>query len=176
MFRGILAAAAAFVAYAPAEAVTVTFDEGTYQLVETQGDILTYQVNGLNLIGTGVIENGVYHVRLDANGSGGFTFFNKPPVFQATSFDLRGPATVTVDLSGPAPFDLSPGSSFATYGQFGSGTGLTMSRPTAAFDVDNIVVNTAAVPEAATWAMMVLGFGAIGATARRRLLERRAIV
>ena len=34
--------------------------------------------------------------------------------------------------------------------------------------VDNLVAVTAPVPEPATWAMMMLGFGAMGATLRRR--------
>jgi hypothetical protein len=36
--------------------------------------------------------------------------------------------------------------------------------------VDNIVLSTNAVPEPATWAMMIMGFGLIGAAARRRRL------
>lgn len=50
-----------------------------------------------------------------------------------------------------------------------------MDSDTNAFEIDNIVVNTigvgphdGAVPEPATWAMMLLGFGAIGFSMRRR--------
>jgi hypothetical protein len=42
-----------------------------------------------------------------------------------------------------------------------------MDSDTNAFEIDNIVVNSA-VPEPATWAMMLLGFGAIGFSMRRR--------
>lgn len=41
------------------------------------------------------------------------------------------------------------------------------------FELDNFVLNstiTAAVPEPSTWAMMLIGFGAIGASMRRRRL------
>ena len=45
-----------------------------------------------------------------------------------------------------------------------------MDSATNAFEIDNIVVNSAVggVPEPATWAMMLLGFGAIGFSMRRR--------
>jgi PEP-CTERM motif len=39
-----------------------------------------------------------------------------------------------------------------------------------AFEFDNITVNTSAVPEPETWAMMILGFALIGGLARRRRL------
>ena len=38
--------------------------------------------------------------------------------------------------------------------------------------VDSMVPGYAAVPEPATWAMMILGFGLVGATARRRAVAR----
>jgi hypothetical protein len=41
-----------------------------------------------------------------------------------------------------------------------------MDSATNAFEIDNIAINT--VPEPATWAMMLLGFGAIGIATRRR--------
>jgi hypothetical protein len=45
-----------------------------------------------------------------------------------------------------------------------------MDSDTNAFEIDNIVVNSAvgSVPEPGTWAMMLLGFGAIGFSMRRR--------
>lgn len=48
--------------------------------------------------------------------------------------------------------------------------GLSLYTTAAAFEVDNLSTsaNVAGVPEAATWAMMVIGFGAIGAAGRRR--------
>jgi len=48
--------------------------------------------------------------------------------------------------------------------------GLQLDTTSAAFEVDNLAIsaNVVGVPEAATWAMMVLGFGAIGAASRRR--------
>jgi hypothetical protein len=37
------------------------------------------------------------------------------------------------------------------------------------FSIDNLVLNAAAVPEPATWAMMILGMGAVGYAMRRRI-------
>nr|WP_310523416.1 PEPxxWA-CTERM sorting domain-containing protein [Polymorphobacter sp.] len=36
------------------------------------------------------------------------------------------------------------------------------------FELDNVTIGTAAVPEPATWAMLIAGFGLVGAVARRR--------
>lgn len=48
--------------------------------------------------------------------------------------------------------------------------GLLLDTTSAAFEVDNLSIsaNVVGVPEAGTWAMMVVGFGAIGAASRRR--------
>ena len=45
-------------------------------------------------------------------------------------------------------------------------TGLRLSSSANAFETDNFAVN--AVPEPGTWALMLLGFGALGMTLRRR--------
>ena len=49
-------------------------------------------------------------------------------------------------------------------------SGLQLNTSSAAFEVDNLSISSSVVgvPEAATWAMMVIGFGAIGAASRRR--------
>ncbi len=54
-----------------------------------------------------------------------------------------------------------PGTSF-------SGNVLTINDWRASSPGDNLRVLTAAVPEPATWAMMILGFGLVGLAARRR--------
>ena len=46
--------------------------------------------------------------------------------------------------------------------------GFQMSSGQNAFEIDNIALTTGGVPEPSTWAMMLLGFGAIGFTIRRR--------
>lgn len=52
-------------------------------------------------------------------------------------------------------------------------TGLTFSSTGNAFEFDNVNVTTAAVPEPASWALMLSGFGAIGGAIRRR---RKSVV
>lgn len=46
--------------------------------------------------------------------------------------------------------------------------GFQMSSTQNAFEIDNIAMTTGGVPEPTTWAMMLLGFGAVGFTMRRR--------
>lgn len=55
---------------------------------------------------------------------------------------------------------------FALTGLDQMGVSFQMSSTQNAFEIDNIAVN--AVPEPGTWAMMLLGFGAIGFAIRRR--------
>ena len=45
-------------------------------------------------------------------------------------------------------------------------TGLQFSSTQNAFEFDNVKVNVAAVPEPASWAMMLVGFGAVGGALR----------
>lgn len=87
----------------------------------------------------------------DANGAGpgyqgsqqlGFGFLNGSftPLFGDLNFDANANNTYRFDLT-------ADGSTLTTFAQLGSG---------------------AAVPEPATWAMMLVGFGAIGFSMRRR--------
>jgi len=76
-------------------------------------------------------------------------------------------------VNGSATSPLSNGLvSFST----GSGpriVGATFRSSTNSFEFDNLAIN--AVPEPATWALMILGFGAIGGALRRRKV-RGAVV
>ncbi|WP_293678581.1 PEPxxWA-CTERM sorting domain-containing protein [uncultured Phenylobacterium sp.] len=97
---------------------------------------------------------------------------------------LDGPNDGVTWLGGERPFDpavLTPGFTMgsaysATVGFFGGGTAPASFAPASeftqindgrflAFELDG---NAPAVPEPATWAMMILGFGAAGTMVRRR--------
>jgi hypothetical protein len=49
-------------------------------------------------------------------------------------------------------------------------TGITLTTTQAAFEVDNLSVANG-VPEPATWAMMLIGFGLVGLQLRRRTVK-----
>lgn len=88
--------------------------------------------------------------------------------------------TLTIHVSGepdivinpPAPGDGSwfDGSTNGTYRVWGTAgetfTGITLATSSNSFEIDNLAIG--GVPEPASWAMMILGFGAIGFAMRRR--------
>lgn len=53
-------------------------------------------------------------------------------------------------------------------------SGLRFKSTSNAFEVDNVAIKTAAVPEPATWMMMFAGFGILGRSMRRRRNALRA--
>jgi hypothetical protein len=76
------------------------------------------------------------------------------------------------EIVAPANGDQSnPATNRVVQFNFGGGdeslvAGIRLTSPQNAFELDNIAVNP--VPEPATWAMMLLGFGAVGFAMRRR--------
>jgi hypothetical protein len=77
-------------------------------------------------------------------------------------------ASGTTMFTPPAPANGDQGSSrILTINNISSLQSLTFGSAGRAFEVDTLRL-TAAVPEPTTWAMMVLGFGAVGFAARRR--------
>lgn len=86
--------------------------------------------------------------------------------------------TLTIHWSGgdeviiPNPADgnqFSPGTNGLFYAKVGAGesiSGLTFASSQNSFEIDDI--SGSAVPEPATWAMMIAGFGLAGAAIRRR--------
>jgi hypothetical protein len=168
--RGILVAAAlAVCSPAAAATVTLTFDPGTYTLLDDSGGIRTYAIAGgfqLSMVGT--IEDGVIRTAAGPNGPGGFSFYSpKLPSGRAVSFDIRGTGMVHYVVYGSTG-DISLTPDFVTYGAFSGSPQFTVSTATDIAEVDNVVFDNG-VPEPATWAMMVAGFGLLGFAARRKV-------
>jgi hypothetical protein len=146
---------------------TLTYDLGTYRLVDGAGqDFNVYEVDG------GVVEFSLVDVLVSADG---VTFFNVESTFQA-AIDLAGDEAHgnagfrrSYDLAGAV---TALGASQFRYVRL-DGTGGGAIGGDNDFDPDSVgfanFINTAAVvPEPASWAMMIAGFGLLGAAARRR--------
>ena len=110
-------------------------------------------------------------VRFDANGGGRVVTF---PTVGAPTTVLLSPSQITIagnTVSGRIPRALLPSTGFG----FGSYTYIAWSRSAlgsqafiADLAPDGASVLANAVPEPASWALMIAGFGTIGAAARRR--------
>ena len=100
--------------------------------------------------------------------------------FFVTSFDAKSRSTLTTPesllLTGlradgsqvTTSFDLTHEFQHFSLTGFSDLVSLTFSRANFTWAIDNIAVGPSAVPEPATWAMLIAGFGATGATLRRR--------
>ena len=76
-------------------------------------------------------------------------------------------------FSWPSPIQRNNG---WTYREYFLGAGVAIDSSEQVNHVDFTVSGFAAVPEPATWALMILGFGAVGAAMRRRPVTRHAYV
>lgn len=82
--------------------------------------------------------------------------FNGATVIASANGDQSNPATnrlVTLSLDGSSMTDAAK---------------LRFRSSGNAFEFDNVAIQTAAVPEPTTWALMIGGFGLVGASMRRR--------
>lgn len=127
--------------------------------------------SGTPPLGTGVLFDGV--IQLRANGTGQVTTF--PEVGSPTTTPLAS-AAITISgngISGIIPLSLLPsrGFSVAQYAYNlwprSPGTGNTFIPD---FAPDNSSFVASVVPEPASWALFIAGFGLVGATLRRRAL------
>ena len=99
---------------------------------------------------------------------GSIDAYNTLTIGSSTGIDFVVPGSSS--FQNPANGDQSAPSTnglFTVIGDEGETfTSVTFSSTGNSFEVDNLAI--AAVPEPATWAMMLIGFGLIGATARYR--------
>jgi hypothetical protein len=171
MNRGVLAAAVAFVACAPASAATVTldFEAGSYTLL--QDDVLTdrYISNGILFDTSGTVANGfVTNTKIvDPNNPIAVFIFRFGSGMTVQSLDIKGGGAIRVGTDIDNLATILPTANFQTFTQFG-GPGQIYLISNFEFSVDNAVISTG-VPEPATWALMIAGFGMAGAATRRRI-------
>ena len=145
------------------------------------GAILSNQIN--------FVAGRAVTVSFDVSGNqrdGSFDNFIASVIFTpangGTAWLNSGPAdfteTAMINMLSGTPFveSINGDRSFFTYsysfvanvsGAFQLGFG-TLSADNIGPVLDNVLVTQAAVPEPATWAMLILGFGLVGATVRRR--------
>jgi hypothetical protein len=134
------------------------------------GSNLALDRGGMLMAGTRVASHGVVFDPRNSRSLVGSVTFDRPILgiiwstnrLQATDalFGLPGITYNSPEARGLESRDR-PGTTFA-------GNVLTIKDWQASSPGDNIRVLTAAVPEPATWAMLILGFGLVGHAARRR--------
>lgn len=133
------------------------------------GSNLALDLGGTLLAGTRVASHGVVFDPLNSRTVEGFVTFDRPILgliwltskLNATDAAL-GLASITYDIGDPARGLEGPDRTGTSF----SGNTLFIDW-TASSPGDNIRVLTAAVPEPATWAMLIAGFGLVGVAARR---------
>ena len=170
---GATAAELATMLGAPDDAFTglgsffVTYDLGNYRVINGAGqDFNVYEVD------FGAVEFGSVEVLVSANG---VTFFNVNSTIN-TALNLAGDETHS-NASFRRSFDLAGAAAALGTSQFRyvrlNGTSGGFINGSTGFDVDsvgyaNFALIAGVVPEPSTWAMMILGFGAVGGVLRRR--------
>lgn len=175
-------ASTALIAVAPASAATfIDFEKDTNGNNNAAGSQVnvTYQSLGLNFAnaqfkrcagGCPTPTNGLFISTNNFRGAltamfntvvSGFTFSNVTNSSgTATAFDALGNTLEVVNFANTG---------VATWGFAASGIKSIQFRSNSQFGVDNFSFTAAAgVPEPATWAFLILGFGLIGSAIRRR--------
>ena len=176
IFLTTIAAAAAFAAAPAAQAAN--FIPGDSQFVVSNGDNGTISARIGNTIKVGTVAAPVsftdmYYFMVGQNGlgSGGLTtttsLLNRSTNLDITSVDINGTmATLTKDAQGFVESASLIGLNLVA-GATNILTVTGVARGNGSYGGD-ITFSPTAVPEAATWAMMLIGFGAMGVALRYR--------
>jgi hypothetical protein len=149
----------------------VTYDLGSYRLVDGSGqDFNVYELD------SGGVEFNVVDILVSADG---VTFFNVEATSSA-AIDLAGDESHG-NASFRRSFDLGGAVAALNANQFrflriDGTTGTAAINGNNGFDLDavgfaNFALVSNPIPEPASWAMMIAGFGLAGAAARRRRLS-----
>lgn len=150
--------------------VTTSFVTGPYvengitMTPPTGGGYYGYQSNGTVHLDQGS-SNGIYDFTF-ANG-----LFNLVSIDVATSYGASGLGTFTAFDAANTQIGTVSFSASTVGTKLLSLTNVSRLRLVATgshFNIDNLVLNAAAVPEPATWGMMIAGFGVMGAAMRTR--------
>ena len=173
---------------APAAGSTlINFDSATPSGFNVTGG--TVQTGNNNFGHEPVVGGGNYLTTNDSSGAGSATITSTTG-FNEISFDWGSIDTYNtfalLDKNGGALFTLTgnqvtphngvDGFRITLTAEAGEGPfyGLRLYSGQPAFEIDNVAFNSA-VPEPATWAMMLGGFGLIGAAMRRRKAVRPSV-
>jgi hypothetical protein len=158
---GSTAANAAALVLAPGGPTTITPPEsdtfGNSFSSVTPGTTFT-DIFNLNLVGPSLANGGLISVALEGGNNISFTCASCAVMFDSTAFNLV--TSGAMDTFTLAPTSIASGPHTLTI------TGQFLTGSTAAY-AGTMNFNLP-VPEASTWAMMLLGFGAIGMAMRGR--------
>ncbi len=169
-----LAVATALLSAAAASAATtvINFNDGTAP--GFTGDFNVFPGSGVG--GVAATVDGTPFLAVPSQGSpSGTATYTAKGAITAFSFDWGTPDSYNTltfrDAAGAAIASYTgSGAAFTGSYTFAAGTNIRsvdFSSSSKAFEIDNVSV-TAAVPEPATWGLMLVGFGLVGVTARRR--------
>lgn len=169
----------------PAAGTTITFDQSLPDGFRRTGGMVQSESNTFGANPTGSSN---YLTTNVASGTGSASIFSKTG-FQNIAFDWGTVDSYNtfalLDAAGNAFYTLTGQQVMPNNGTVGTRIslastdqaiyGLRLYSGQPAFEVDNVTFS-AAVPEPATWAMMILGFGLVGASMRRRSSVRTSAV
>jgi hypothetical protein len=182
--------AAALVTAGTANAATMTFDslagsngdpftgpyvEDGFSIVKTVGDFYVGAVfgNPVPSLVTGSVFGGTSGaLTLTKVGGGTFTLTS----FDYTNFGGPGSYSVVGSLNGSGVYVFGASGDFSAVWQtvLGNGTSVdqldfTFSARGTSLNIDNFTLGSGGVPEPASWALMIVGFGLVGVASRRRV-------